>query len=82
LPLCDEVGQCQGVKLFSGKVSNKDDCMVLCRANASCEWFTYFTDFQICMLFKTCDNINIDLKTAISGEKECTSIDNKGNYFL
>ena len=51
-------------------IANKIGCWVLCRNTAECNWFTFDTEDNDCLLFKTCSALDEDLKF-ITGQVEC-----------
>ena len=51
-------------------IVNKIGCWVLCRNTAECNWFTFDTEDNDCLLFKTCSALDDDHKF-ITGEVEC-----------
>ena len=51
-------------------IANKVGCWILCRNTAECNWFTFDTEDNDCLLFKTCSAFDDDTKF-ITGQAEC-----------
>ena len=61
-------------------LANKIGCWVLCRNTAECNWFTFDTEDNDCLLFKTCSALDEDLKF-ITGQVECDYTTQYCKYF-
>jgi hypothetical protein len=59
----------------SMQVSNKEECLVFCKGDPTCTWFTYFPAAKECFLFSDCPTIDETCTECLSGEFSCASED-------
>ena len=68
---CSVVGECHGTYNFAyGNINSEANCLEICKSENTCQWYTYFTEFQYCLTFDDC-SLDESEPNAISGQKNC-----------
>ena len=72
----------QGTSYESTPVASKEECLLLCKGDPKCIWFTYFPTFQVCLLYTDCPSIDETCTECLSGEFSCVPVDDvpKGKF--
>ena len=70
---CYEPGKCiQSNLLKVEPVQDQDDCILKCRGEQKCEYFTYRSDRKFCYLFDGCQKTDVSVcGTCLTGFREC-----------
>jgi len=70
---CFIYGECnfsQGLDIFPSR--DEFQCLKCCQQNASCTWFSFYPDTNLCQTFLSCGSIENTLcQNCISGQREC-----------
>jgi hypothetical protein len=61
----------QGTSYDSKQVSNKEECLQLCKGDARCIWFTHFSSSKMCLLYTDCLTVDETCDECVSGEFSC-----------
>ena len=72
-PTCWVEGQCEGRFLHLGQSDTKEDCLNLCKNNPECQWFTWDSRDEACLLFRDCPSINPSFWSA-SADREIAQL--------
>lgn len=75
-PVCWVSGECQGNLLGMMESSSEQDCLLACKNDTDCEWFTFHPSGDdsaksYCVLFKDCPNIDTACVDCVTGERRC-----------
>jgi hypothetical protein len=60
-----------GISEHSEVKPSAKECLELCDATFSCRWFTFYSSYSDCVLFKSCPTIDASCEDCISGERRC-----------
>jgi len=74
---CGLTGKCRGEAFSTKSAQTTDECLKLCQAEASCNWFTFYGKQQSCHLFTSCNNLD-GCDACVSGNSKC-SAESRGN---
>ena len=61
----------QGEIIESYVIPSKDECLLLCRGEVTCQWFSYDLRQNICILLYSCPELNENFVDYISGQVNC-----------
>ena len=68
---CDVAGECSGTLLGFSSTNSTAECLVECKANSDCAWFTHNEQDSFCAIYETCDSIDSSVcPECISGMAE------------
>ncbi len=70
---CSVPGQCvNSEQISSGVENNKNACQDKCKNDQDCNWMTFDTATNFCVLYNTCQNITeANCNSCITSEKDC-----------
>ena len=69
---CDLAGECQGKLVNFDGEDNRDDCVLFCRDNAACNFWTFDPARELCSLFETFLSLDeSSCPECRSGERDC-----------
>jgi hypothetical protein len=67
------VTRTQGHSYNAASVSNQEECLLMCKHDPQCIWFTYFASSKMCIQYTTCEAIDETCTECISGEFSCVA---------
>ncbi len=70
---CSLPGQCvNSEQISSGVEDDKYACRQECKNNEDCNWFTFHTTLNVCVLYNTCLNITeANCDSCVTSERDC-----------
>ncbi len=69
---CWVPGSCVGHTISAENVSNEDECLTLCKSEASCQWITFNEIDGACILLTECSALGVsDCNTCWSSQVQC-----------
>ncbi len=71
--LCSQTGFCQGASVGDTKTDTERGCQEDCFENTRCNWYTFYPDFQDCVL--TSDCTPLIFSGSVYGERDCFTTD-------
>ncbi len=75
---CFVEGECQGSYLDTDLVEDAEDCLEWCTETPDCQWFTYDSDDDHCVLTTNCVEI-AECDSCVTGQVECDDDDDQGS---
>ncbi len=74
----------QGTIHDSVQVNSKEECLLLCKGDPKCIWFTHFPASESCFLLTDCSSIDETCTECLSGEFSCVPEDDipQGKIFI
>jgi hypothetical protein len=67
---CYVPGECHGTLIYFMDASNQEECLRECKAETTCEWFSYRSSDNLCLILEDCQ-LNVTSKEFVSGERAC-----------
>ena len=71
----------KGEIIESYVIPSKDECLLLCRGEVTCQWFSYDLRQKICFLLYSCPELNENLVDYLSGQVNCQNTPGKYHNF-
>ncbi len=73
---CTLQGQCQkSFLLRETSAPTEQDCLIECKTNSDCKWYSFNPTFLLCKLFSECNELTSDnCKGCVSGEARCADL--------
>ena len=70
---CFVDGECSGgVIVGNSQAANSNDCLLDCKDNPDCHYFTFLGDIPACLLYDTCPELSTsDCEECVSGDVAC-----------
>lgn len=69
---CDLEGQCEETPIGTAIALSQADCgTTYCQNLTDCQWYTYDSSSNVCLIFDKCETIDTTRTTCVTAENEC-----------
>ena len=73
--VCGEPGECNGAFITVNSAEDEYNCIAMCHQTSGCEYYTYYSDSNLCMAYSSCTSFTTSCADCVSGMASCGNVD-------